>query len=106
MAPSGSADGDKKEAQLSARVVPRLKTATKQQAHRYNTADAFTNVQASTVVRDALNLYYLVSWSDLPPEVTDDLDPERLADEIVSVPEEYVQRVSSAEVPETAEVTP
>jgi len=103
--PQSGTDVDSKEAQLSARVVPRMKTATVQQAHRYNTTDAFTNVQASTVVRDALNLYYLVSWSDLTDEVRDDLDPERLADEIVTIPEEYVERVASADVGETPEVT-
>jgi hypothetical protein len=95
---------DPKDASMTTRVESRVKSTTVEHAHQENGKDPYIEVTPATVQRDALYLYYLVLWAELSDDIRDDLDPDRLADAIVTVPNEYVIRVSSVDVAPTDEV--
>jgi len=86
---------DPKDAQVGTRVPSRYKTATVDWAHIQNGKDAYVDVSQATVLRDALYLYYLAMWSDLPDEIRGDLKPQYMADQIVTIDEELLARLSS-----------
>lgn len=89
---------------MTTRVESRVKTATVDHAHHKNGQDPYVTIKPATVTRDAQYLYYLVLWSELTDEVKENIDPERLADEIETVPDEYIKRVSSVDVSAAVEV--
>lgn len=95
---------DPKDAQLTTRVPSRYKTATVDWAHEMNGRDPYVEVKQATVARDALFLYYLVMWAELPGEIRDELDPQYMADQIVTVDDDQLARLSSMEA--TIEVQP
>lgn len=95
---------DPKDGQLTTRVPSRYKTATVDWAHKKNGEDAYVDVKQATVLRDALFLYYLAMWAELPAEIREELDPQYMADQILTVEEDRLARLSSMEA--TIEVTP
>lgn len=88
---------DPKDGQLTTRVPSRYKTATVDWAHEKNGEDAYVDVKQATVLRDALYLYFLATWAELPSEIREDLDPQYMADQIVTIEEGHLMRLSSRE---------
>lgn len=88
---------DPKDGQVTTRVPSRLKTATIDWAHNQNGENPYIEISQATIVRDSLYLYYLAMWSELPDEITSELDPQYLADQVQTVPADYLRRLSSVD---------
>lgn len=81
-----SNEADPGKTQVSARVPYAVKEAFSKLAHKRNGEDAFTTVRQSDVQREALYAYLLEVWNELPEDVREDLDRDRLKHEVEEGP--------------------
>jgi len=68
--------------QVSARAPAEVKAALVAYANELNGRDPYTEVKQADILREALMVYLIDQWNDLPEESLKHLDRSRLKDEI------------------------